>query len=299
LFKEFAIGGANLENGDFQVCCCPRCRERAKDCPPDEPAFWHQQYLGYCPVLQAISGHLPAKLATWATYKGFLPGVADKGTGISASMACQRPALVDKLPREAVAQWTLTGMVRSRPLPLTAYLDDGAPQQSLSSQYWPTGLKPPTVRSVGFIHQGSQWSSIPRYEQVVSTIKEGCLRAYRAALEGVSIHGEVSSMHTPWALNYLAFSHFIHWPEDSLRAFGVKTLGPVLGSAAEGEAFAELLAHWDAGDLSDRQKADLKQRAGSLAAEVSRGAGLARWRFWNWLARMASGYQERHTVSSF
>jgi len=42
----------------------------------------------------------------------------------------------------------------------------------------------------------------------------------------------------PWVLNYLAFSHFIHWPEDSLLDWGRKTLGQVLGSPDEGEAFA-------------------------------------------------------------
>jgi len=267
--------------------------------PYCEPEFWLHQELGYWPALKAIEDRVEGKLVTWATYKGFLPGRDDARTHLGASMECPRPRLVDALPREAVAQWTLTGMVRQPPLPLTAYLDDGSPEEALASDLWPAGLKPPSARSVGFLHQGSQWCNASRYDLVLSTIKEGCLRAHRAGLEGVSIHGEVSSTHIPWALNYLAFSHFIHWPEDSLRDFGRKTLGEVLGSAEEGEAFAELLARWDAGSLSDVQKGDLQRRAAHVQAEVASGRHLTRWRFWNWLARMAAGPRERHTVSIF
>jgi len=43
LFREFNLGGANLENGDFLVCHCARCRERLADWPKDEPAFWRYQ----------------------------------------------------------------------------------------------------------------------------------------------------------------------------------------------------------------------------------------------------------------
>ena len=152
---------------------------------------------------------------------------------------------------------------------------------------------------MGFLHQASQWNWIPRYEQAVSSIKEGCLRAYRSGLEGVSIHGEVTSRHIPWALNYLAFSHFIHWPEDSLRDFGVKTLGQVFGDEDEGEAFAELLAHWDAGDLTDQQKKDIGQRRNNSRGAVTGGSDLEKWRFWDWLDRVASGKQDRHTASFF
>jgi hypothetical protein len=303
LFREFAIGGVNLENGDFFVCHCPKCRARDEGRPQNEPAFWHHQYLGYGPVLQAIAGQLNDKLVTWATYKGFLPGSADHRKDGGAAMMCARPLLVDTLPQQAIAQWTLTGMLRDPPLPLTAYLGNGAPPESLARPFWPTDLKPPSTRSVGFLHQGSQWNAgtdaRPRYQQVVSTIKEGCLRAHRSGLQGVVIHGEVSSTHVPWALNYLAFSHFIHWPEDSLYQFGAKTLSQVLGTAEEGEAYAELLAHWDAGSLSDAQKHDVRRRSKVWENAVLHGQHVERWRFWNWLMHVAEGTQDRQTVGIF
>ncbi|MHC4443503.1 MAG: hypothetical protein ACYTA5_12965, partial [Planctomycetota bacterium] len=216
-----------------------------------------------------------------------------------AHMLCQRPSLVDKLSRDGICQWTISSMVRQEPLPLTTYLEDGEPEKALSNEVWTSDIKPPTVRSVGLLHQGSQWGRKARYELIVSTIKEGCLRAYKAGLEGISILGEVSSMHVPYALNYLALSHFIHWPADTIRQFGKKTLGQVLDSEDQGEAFAELLAHWDAGTLTEDQCKDLSRRAGGLTRQVSGGENLSQWRFWNWLNNVAEGKQDKHTVSIF
>ncbi|MBI2193644.1 MAG: hypothetical protein HYU36_16840 [Planctomycetes bacterium] len=299
LFQEFPIGGANLENGDFLVCHEPRCQAHKASWPQGDPDFFRLQGLSYAPALQAIEKQLPEKLVTWATYTGFLPGSPPQGSSLGPYMRCSRPAMIDRLPPQGIGQWTLTGMVFEKPLPLLAYLDQGAPDAAFQNAAWPRGLNPPSPRSVGFIHQASQWSHVGRYDQIVSTIKEGCLRAYRSGLEGVSIHGEVCARHIPWALNYLAFSHFIHWPEDTLRQFGRVTLGSVLGSPDEGEAFAEHLARWEGGGLTDPQKKDIADRAGNLRRQVAAGKDLERWRFWDWLNRMAQGRSERHTVSSF
>jgi len=298
LFREFAIGGANLENGDFNVCHCPKCREKVADWP-DEPEFWMHQCLGYEPALNAVKDQLSDKFITWATYTGFLPGEVAFPKHTSAYLRCRRPVVLRRLPKDAVCQWTLTRMVRDKALPLTAYLDDGTPAEALTNKKWAADVKPPAgVRSVGYMHQGSMLYSPGRYNQAVSSLKEGCLRAYRAGLEGVSIYGEMPSRHIPWALNYLAFSHFIHSPEDSLRQFGRKTLGQVLGSEDEGEAFAELFAHWDARSLSDAQKEDIEKRSETLRKQVQQqGEHMTRWRFWHWLMRMARDWREPHTVS--
>ena len=71
------------------------------------------------------------------------------------------------------------------------------------------------------------------------------------------------------------------------------------GGEDEGEAFAELLAHWDAGDLTDEQKKDIGQRRNSSRGAVTGGSDLEKWRFWDWLDRVASGEQDRHTASFF
>lgn len=297
LFKEFAIGGANLENGDFLVCHDAGCNAQKANWPSGDPDFFRLQALSYEPALRAIEGQLADKLVTWATYTGFIPGNDPEGKYF-AYMKCQQPAMIELLPPKGIGQWTLSQMVLEKPLPLTTYLDNGAPKEAFNNPHWPDGLRAPSPRSVGFLHHASQWSPVKRYDQAVSSIKESCLRSYRSGLEGVSIHGEVTSRHIPWALNYLAFSHFIHWPEDTLRDFGRKTLGQVFGNEDEGVAFAEIFAHWDAGTLTTEQKQDAGKRARSLENQVCTDAKvLERWRFWAWLDKMCWDATEKHTVS--
>jgi hypothetical protein len=298
MFREFEIGGMNLENGDFVLCDDPRCVAAKQAWPKEDPEFFRLQAMSYVPALEALRDMLNDKLVTWATYSGFLPGKGDMKNS-TALMHCDRPVIVDRVPRQSVCQWTITGMLREEPLPLNAYLDDGAPAATFDNPNWPAGLKPPSVRGCGFAHQGSQWSHSTRYDQIVSPIKEACLRAYRSGLEGVVIHGEVTSRSIPNALNYLAFSHFIHWPEDNLRDFGRKTLGQVLEDEDEGEAYAIALAGFDSGTLTDDQKLDIRKRADSIWPSVCKGAELERWRFWNWLSRVSRGLADRHTVSFF
>ena len=266
-------------------------KEKMAAWPQEEADFFKYQALSYIPAVETLTDQLPSKLSAYATYTSF---------NSKLDMGCACPAMFRRLPAASVAQWNVQNMVLQEPLPLTAYLDDGAPDAAFDNPNWPRDLKAPAARNVAFVHQASQWhGKIPRYEQIVSTIKEACLRAWQGGLTGVAIHGEVTSRHIPYALNYLAFSHFIHWPEDTLRDFGRKTLSHVLGGESEGEAFVETLAHWDAESLTEAQRRGISSRADTLRLEVQRGEALAPWRFWDWLARMSCGEKERHTVSFF
>jgi hypothetical protein len=294
VFREFAIGGLNLENGDLLVDYHPLTRAMRKDWPADDPEAFYFQGLSYRQAFEAIRAELPHKLVACATYTGFGYGTELRQ---NQSMGTKPPAMLKLLPPGSACQWTLTGMLLKQPLPLTSYLDDGAPAAAFENPSWPRGLRPPNPRSVGFVHQGSQWHG-DRYQQVVSTIKEACLRAFRSGLTGVSIHGEVTARHIPNALNYLAYSHFTHWPEDSVREFGRKTLGQVLGSTSDGEAYAEILAHWDAGTLTKDHKSEADPNrhgfrtriAGSACDNV---AEYQRYRFWEWLQRMIKEKRDR------
>ena len=300
LFREFEIGGLNLENGDLMVDYHPLTLALRKDWPADDPEPFFFQGLSYRQALEAIRPRLTGKLATYATYSGFNYG---KELGQNASMGTKPPAMLKLLPEASVCQWTLTGMLLPRPLPLTSYLDDGAPAAAFENPNWPRDLRSPSPRGVGFVHQGSQWHG-DRYLQVVSTIKEACLRAYRSGLEGVSIHGEMSARNIPSALNYLAFSHFTHWPEDTMRDFGRKTLGQVFGSEEHGEAYAEKLSQWDAGTLTKEHAAEVDPSRHGFRVRVAGSAGdtleeFQRYRFWEWLQQMVKGKCDRRYVSPF
>ncbi|MFO7637260.1 MAG: hypothetical protein R6W96_08115 [Clostridia bacterium] len=308
LFNTFEIGGANLENGDFFLCDCKDCRAHKENWPAGDPEFFRIQALSYkIPLehLARITGRKKNLLITWATYTGFLPGVEQGRMTMTPYMGCDRPVLLDHIKDLHHTQWTLTRMLRQEPLPLTAYLDEGKPGAIFDNDNWPKDLSSPVENSVGFIHQGSQWRGHSRYDQIISTIKEGCLRAHLSGLTGVSIHGEVTAMHIPNALNYLAFSHFIHWPEDTLRDFGRKTLGEVFENEAEGEAFMEIVAHWDAGTLTQdhiaRTTAIRKQLLSHvlIGVKADLGTDMHRLRFWCWLHKMVTGIRELHTAGFY
>jgi hypothetical protein len=296
LFEEFEIGGLNLENGDMLEDYNPLTQAMRKDWPAEDPEPFFFQGLCYKHALEPIRERLAQNIITYATYTGFSPTA---GVRQNEGMGRRPPAMLEVLPAEAIAQWTLTGMMRPDPVPLTAYLDDGAPEAAFDNPKWPRDLRPPNRRSVGFLHQGSQWSAGSRYSCVVGTIKEACLRAFRAGLEGVSIHGEVTARFVPAALNYLAFSHFTHWPEDTLREFGRKTLGQVLGSEEHGEAYAEILAHWDAGTLTAEHARQAAPGRYGFRAVVSGSAcdtpaEFERYHFWRWLEQMVARRSSRN-----
>ncbi len=300
LYREFEIGGLNIENGDYLVDHHPLTQALRRSWPADDPEPFFFQGLSYKQALDAIRHRLPKTLAAYATYTGFNYG--EKSVQ-NTSMGKQPPAMLKILPPESICQWTLTGMLLNDPVPLTAYLDDGAPAPAFENPNWPRELRPPSGRSVGFVHQGSQWHG-DRYQQRVSTIKEACLRSYQAGLEGVSIHGEVTARHIPAALNYLAFSHFTHWPEDTMRQFGRKTLGPILGSEERGEVFAEILSHWDAGTLTAEHEKQVDPNRHGFAVRSCGSAcdttdAYQRYRFWEWLSAMVKGRRDRRFAPPF
>ena len=301
LMDEFEIGGLNIENGDMLVDYHPLTQAMRADWPADDPEPFFFQGLCYKLALEAVRDRLATSLCTYATYTGFNYG--DELIQ-NVSMGKRPPAMLRMLPAGSVCQWTLTGMVRQEALPLTAYLEDGAPAAAFENPNWKADLRPPGERNVGFVHQASQWDHVGRYECIVSTIKEACLRAHRSGLEGVSIHGEVSSRHIPAALNYLAFSHFVHWPEDTVLGFGRRTLSQVLGSEKDGEEFALVLAHWDAGTLTDELRRLAAPSNHGFTARICASncndvEAYQRFRFWAWLDWAVRTGARRHVATPF
>lgn len=311
LFSEFDIGGCNIENGDFFSCYCDKCQAHKENWPKTDPTFFRSQAMCYEPALNAAKNIVKENedlLITWATYCGFIPKKlkddSDKPNSYIQNMGTERPEMFNRLSYEGIAQWTLTKMVREKEISLMDFFDNRKPENIYDNPSWGKGITPPSKRSVGFIHQGSQWDYVPwknkstRYGLVLGRIKETCLRAYESGLEGVSIHGEVTSRHIPAALNYLAFSHFTHWPEDTLREFGQKTLGEVFNNPKEGEDFVEILALWEAGKVDEQLKKRIKERydaAYSIIVPYSKDVSESKhtkFFFWNWLYRLLSGFHD-------
>jgi len=280
LMETFEVGGVNVENGDLMSCHCPRCIKRREGLEPGELDYFKTQLDGYGPCLEALGPYMADRWITYATYSGFAQyeGEVPEGLGFRKG---RTPAFVAEFPGEAVAQWTLTKMLLQQPLPLTAYLEDGAPEAVYENPNWPRGLKVPGERAVGYVHQGSHFG-LTRHSLVVSSIKEACLRGAEAGLKGISIYGEVTDRCTPWWLSYQAYFHFVRRPQDSLRQFANARLAPVLGGEDAAQLFIEVLAHWTAGEVAEPLRKALFDEF--FKRDVERD-GLEAFNLWYWLFR--------------
>ena len=299
LFDTFKIGGVNLENGDFQVCHHPASVKARAELGMDVPNYYAEQLLSYLPALEAALTVGSEKWITYATYSGFGPQPPQEGW-LKTGIGNYGPLFAEHYPQKAVAQWTVTGMVhREQPLPLEVFLEDGTPREMSQTPDWPQGCRPPTARSTGFMHQGSQWWRDSRHKQVIGWIKEMCLRAYQSGLEGVSIHGEVTDRNIPNRLNYLAFSYFTHEPEGSLRDFAGSKLSKELGSEEDAQTFVELLARWDAGKLTEKDKGIPRKilEKHQHTPSARRLQTLLVLDYWQWMEAMVNGRVENHTRS--
>ncbi|MCC7192487.1 MAG: hypothetical protein IT444_06855 [Phycisphaeraceae bacterium] len=330
LFSTFEIGGVNVEHGDFIVCYCDRCTAARKD--QRQAGYFSTMQLANTPFIDQALRIKPDAWITYATYTGFAPdpsperGYLPPRTWHTAEpwrIHGADPEFAHDLDPRSICQWTLTRMVNQQQRPLAEWLDNGQPASMLHNDHWPADHQPPTRRNVGFIHQGSQWSSqgvylkgLPcdRYSLQISCIKEACLRASRANITGVSIHGEVSNRCIPYSLNYLAHTYFSYHPEASLRQFGRDVLSPILtdglsdnahGSASEGNArsdakdnsgknvedgksvgeqFVEWLARAEPGNCTaDELKKIEEFFLAAIRRTATRSASVTPARYWRWL----------------
>lgn len=239
LYRSFLIGGVNLENGDLMVDHSPAARRMRAKIRSGEADFFKDQFFAYKSALDVAHRLAPNAWNTYATYSGF--GRGRDVTNAGADMGIE-PHFARRMPPSAIAQWTLTGMVRPEPAKLSAWLRSPRPPAAYDNPRWPRGLRPPTPRSAGFLHQASQWqSAITRSDLAISTFAEACLRSHESGLEGISIHGEATSRTITWLLNYLTMRHWTYHPVSTLEEFAAAELVPRLGGQAEARTFIDTL----------------------------------------------------------
>ncbi len=252
LYRRFPIGGANLENSDLMVDHSALAkRERAK-INSGEADYFKDQYFAYKAALETAHELAPDAWNVYATYSGF--GLGENVVNAGADMGAE-PYFAKRMPASAIAQWTLSGMLSPQPPGLREWLEHPAPEQLYNNPRWPKGLLPPTPRSAGFIHQGSQWHApFRRTSLTLRPFAEACLRGFEAGLEGISVHGEVNARALPWHLNYLAMRHWTYHPESSLEEFALAELAPRLGGEQAARDYVETMCLIDEGKLDDAGK---------------------------------------------
>jgi hypothetical protein len=247
----FPIGGIYLENGDYLVDHSRAAVRARKRIPTGEEDFLKDQYAAYRPALEVFDRLNPDAWNIYATYCGFdvnNPDSTQRGLG------GVEPYFARHMPGSAIAMWTLSGMLRKMPVALRDWMDDPMPAAAYDNPTWPRGLRPPTPRSAGFMHQGSQWSAVPRNAFALSSFAEGCLRAWESGLEGISIHGEVSSRTMTWLLNYLAMRHWTYHPKSTLKEFARAELAPRLGGEQAATDFIEALCLIEEGHVAEARE---------------------------------------------
>lgn len=245
LYRSFPIGGSNMENNDFMVDYSPAGKRGRAKIRSGEADPFKDQYFAYKTALDAAHRHSPTGWNLYATYSGFGRGRAVTQGG--ADMGVE-PYFAKHMPPSAVAQWTLSDMIRGT-IPLRAWMEHPRPAAAYENPKWPKGLRPPTPRSAGFVHQASVWTSVRRTDLALSAFAEACLRGHDAGLEGISVHGEVTSRPLAWKLNYLAMRHWTYHPVSSLAEFADVELAPRLGGEKEARLFVEVMADLEEGKL--------------------------------------------------
>lgn len=251
MMRSFPVGGVYMENGDYIVDHSALARRKRKEIPTREEDFLKEQYVAYKCALDVLDRICPDAWNVYVTYCGF---DRDGSRKLDRGLGAEVPYFATHMPASALCMWTLSGMLRTMPSRLRDWMDSPAPASVYDNPKWPRGLKPPTPRSAGFMHQGSQWSPIPRSGLALSAFAEGCLRSWESGLEGISIHGEASSRTMTWLLNYLGMRHWTYHPRSTLREFAAAELQPRLGGAKEASDFIEALCLLEEGKHADARE---------------------------------------------
>jgi len=233
LYREFPIGGVNLEHGDFAVCHCERCRKGREAFPAEDPDYYKDMAASVLPALEAAYRAIPDSWITYATYTGF-----------SAAMREKPPAFVNYLPEWAIAVWTTSGMLRTPEFVGGGVTPKGEGRAGEPAE-WPDGLGPPTQRSMALIHQSSSWTGGNGVPPIAPILQEWCRKSAKAGTDGLVFYGESGAHRFPALLNYRAFEFFSEHPESSLEDWARDDLGDLCGKEEWALDFVEILACTD------------------------------------------------------
>ncbi|MBI2442216.1 MAG: hypothetical protein HYV35_12700 [Lentisphaerae bacterium] len=267
LFRTFPVGGCNMENMDLMVDYSPagkRARARLKT---GESDHYKDQYFAYKTALEVADRLAPNGWHCHATYTGFHTGSSAPGGYDMGAV----PYFATRMPKSALAQWTISQMVSQEVIPLRQWRESPRPAAAYRNPHWPEGVRPPTPRSTAFMHQASQWFSPTRRTDVaISSMAEGCLRSHEAGFEGISVHGEVSARHPAWRLNYLAMRHWTYHPVSTLEEFAQAELAPRVGGADAARTFIDVLIALEEGKTGLELEKKIVPSAGACAGNPHR-----------------------------
>jgi hypothetical protein len=208
LFRTFAVGGVNLEMGDFFVCPCPDCTRARAAIASDEPDYYKDMAICLRELVPVMRAAAPDAWISYATYTGF-----------NRDMMSKPPKFLELIPEDAICQWTLTGMMGDKDIP--------DPMRTLEG--WPAGLRPMARHNLGYLHWANK-STGTWNDSFLRRFQAAAANSARAGLEGLAFYGELDAAAPNMLLNYLAFKEFCFHPEMTVEEFTAKRLAPLYGA---------------------------------------------------------------------
>jgi hypothetical protein len=207
LFDTFAIGGVNLEMGDFFVCPCPDCEKARAAIASDEPDYYKDMAICLKELIPVMRAAAPDAWLSYATYTGF-----------NREMMARPPKFIELIPPDAICQWTITGMMGNKdiPDPMTPLAD------------WPQDLRPMAAHNIGYLHWANK-STSTESDFFIRRLQAAAVNSARSGLEGYATYGEIGDDRPNMFLNYLAFKEFAFHPEMTIEEFSKRRLAPLYG----------------------------------------------------------------------
>lgn len=248
LAETFAIGGINIESGDYGVCGCARCRARRGE--------------------REDGSRRAGDLESWSY----------------ADMADNFPRLMDAARAKRDDLWLYCELQWDNLLDPNAHgalagmPEGGIYQHTLNRSYWNRleatlsrdyVARLPTKTNIFRCQFASQWNGDRRTERYAfngRVFSDMCRNAAETGVEGLTVWGEASPYNAPTELSYLAFGRFGYDPALDWETFLDADVAPLLGGRAAADRFIAIAEETDA-------HAELPEtRLKALAGEALEGA---------------------------
>ena len=267
LAESCALGGVNIEAGDYGVCGCPLCAQRRAE---REDARRREGYAESWSHADLVD-----------TYPRLASIVSARRPNAWIYAEIQWDNLLDA---EAMA-------------PLRGLPETGIMQHTCNRPYWrrvQQELTPgyirnlPTAKNVFRCQFCCQWNGDRRTERYRFNGRDFAEMAWQAAecgVQGLTVWGEVSPYNVPTELSYLAFARFTYEPTLTWEQFLKDDVAPRLGGEAAAVRYLELVERLEANSALESSVLASVQ-AEALDAGRHHDDGVARR--WLWLAERAA-----------
>lgn len=244
LTETFAIGGINIEAGDYGVCECERCqarrnneREAARRADVYGDYWSHTDMADNFPRLYRTAKALKPDLWMYSEiqWDNLLDPVAHEA---------QR-----RLPRGGVYQHT------------TNRTYWGRLQKELKRDYVASLPTQPNVLRCQFACQWNGDERTERYALNARVFGQMSQLCAQTGLEGLTVWGEPSPYHATVEMSYLAFARFGWDPSLSWDRFVSRDMAPLLGGVEAAQRFVAIAEELDGAQVMDPERLRALRRA--------------------------------------